>query len=209
VLIFALLAYFTVIFLYIITPANDVTSLTLTNPISTSTIDSVQDALSNNGLVNATEFVDSGFNSSSINSFTFTDSNLSLYMRWYHIFGCLWGWGVLSGIGQVTFAGSIATYYWTLDKKTMTKMPIVKAFYRTVRYHLGSICVGGFLLAVVRLIRVIMWSIKKQARGIKAVPCMVSIIYYTYIRDSRSIVQTAVFDVSKESSNTSIAKPTS
>jgi choline transporter-like protein 2/4/5 len=54
----------------------------------------------------------------------------------------------------------------------MTKMPIVKAFYRTIRYHLGSVCVGGFLLAVVRMIRVIMWSIKKQAQGIKKVPFM-------------------------------------
>lgn len=96
------LAYFAVIFLYIITPANDVTSLTLTNPISTSTIDSVQDALSNNGFVNASDFTDvNSFNTSSISSYEITDSNLSLYMRWYHIFGCLWTWGVLSGIGQV------------------------------------------------------------------------------------------------------------
>lgn len=71
-----------------------------------------------------------------------------------------------------TFAGAIATYYWTLDKRSMTQFPIAKAAYRTFRYHLGSICIGAFLLAIVRLIRVILWSIKKQAQGIQKVPGM-------------------------------------
>lgn len=70
------------------------------------------------------------------------------------------------------FAGSIATYYWTLDKKSLPTFPILRSCYRTFRYHLGSICVGAFLLAIVRLIRVILWSIKKQAQAIKKVPFM-------------------------------------
>ena len=81
-----------VIFLYIITPAAVVTSITLDNPVSTSTLDAGQTL--GNGLVNASDVAD--FNTTTIASYTIEDSNLSEYMRWYHIFGCLWGWGFLS-----------------------------------------------------------------------------------------------------------------
>ena len=70
----------------------------------------------------------------------------------------------MDGIGQLTIAGSVATYYWQMDKKDLPYFPIVGAFWRTVRYHLGSICLGSFLLACVQLVRVVLWYVKQQIK---------------------------------------------
>jgi hypothetical protein len=48
---------------------------------------------------------------------TWSGEKTSTYFYWFHIFGCLWGWGFLTGINQVTLAGAVASYYWTMDKK--------------------------------------------------------------------------------------------
>ncbi|KAJ3225903.1 hypothetical protein HK099_005959 [Clydaea vesicula] len=95
--------------------------------------------------------------------YSWTDSKVSFYLEWYHIFGCLWGLAFLSGVNQVTFSGAIASYYWTLDKSKLPLAPIISAFYRTVRYHLGSICVGSLMLAIVQVIRLFLYSFQKQA----------------------------------------------
>lgn len=44
------------------------------------------------------------------------------------------------------------------------KWPFCASIYRTFRYHLGSICVGGFIIALVQLIRIIMAYIDKHTK---------------------------------------------
>lgn len=45
------------------------------------------------------------------------------------------------------------------------KWPFCASIYRTFRYHLGSICVGGFIIALVQFIRIIMAYIDKQTKA--------------------------------------------
>jgi hypothetical protein len=45
------------------------------------------------------------------------------------------------------------------------KWPFCGSLYRTLRYHLGSVCVGAFLIAVVQLIRVIMAYIDRHTKA--------------------------------------------
>lgn len=45
-------------------------------------------------------------------------------MEIYHLFGLLWTMNFIVGFGQVVIAGSVATYYWTMDKKHLPLFPI-------------------------------------------------------------------------------------
>ncbi|RKO94587.1 plasma-membrane choline transporter-domain-containing protein [Blyttiomyces helicus] len=81
---------------------------------------------------------------------TWSDPKESEYLQWYHLFGFLWGWAFLSGVNDMTLAGSFATYYWTLDKNHLPALPVIGSFYRTLRYHLGSIAFGSLLIALLQ-----------------------------------------------------------
>jgi len=45
------------------------------------------------------------------------------------------------------------------------KSPFLGSLYRTLRFHLGSVCVGAFIIALVQLIRAILLYIDKQVRS--------------------------------------------
>ncbi|KAJ3417562.1 hypothetical protein HDV05_000019 [Chytridiales sp. JEL 0842] len=93
---------------------------------------------------------------------TMSDPNLARYMLVYHVFGFFWGFAFLQGINQLTIAGSFATYYWTLDKRAIRLAPVTQAFWRTIRYHLGSICLGSLLLSVVQILKLIVNLIRRK-----------------------------------------------
>jgi len=93
------------------------------------------------------------------------NSNLKTYFEYFHLFGFLWGIFFLLGISDVTIAGSIANFYWLHDKNTRLNKPIGTALWRTLRYHLGSICLGSLIIALVDLIRIFVWQIQRQARA--------------------------------------------
>ncbi|KAJ3105822.1 hypothetical protein HDU97_007466 [Phlyctochytrium planicorne] len=115
-----------------------------------------------------------------INQFgkTLRDKYIPVYLNLYHIFGFLWTFNFFLGLNQLTIAGGFATYYWTLDKRAIRKFPVTKSFWRAIRYHLGSVCLGSFLIAVVQLIRVILWFVGRQMKKskIKFLACIIACI---------------------------------
>lgn len=52
-----------------------------------------------------------------------------------------------------------------MDKNHIPKAPLFRSFYRAFRFHLGSIAFGSFLIAVVRIVRLLIWYIRKRASG--------------------------------------------
>jgi hypothetical protein len=90
------------------------------------------------------------------------DPQINNYVLAYHIFGFLWTQFFISGINQVTIAGAIASWYWLLDKKEKLRSPVLKAFGRTMLYHLGSIAVGSLLIAIVEFIRLLVYQIQRK-----------------------------------------------
>lgn len=112
----------------------------------------------------------STINSVSAFGLTWTNNNMANYMVFYHIFGCLWGWGVITGFNQVSIAGAIASYYWTLNKRNMPRFPLFQAVVRTLLYHMGSICIGAMLLAIVQFLRVLLRVFQWHAKGLKKIP---------------------------------------
>ncbi|KAJ8327466.1 hypothetical protein QVD99_007994 [Batrachochytrium dendrobatidis] len=95
---------------------------------------------------------------------TITDPNISNQMIWYHLGGCIWFFTFLSGINQITLAGAIAQWYWTLNKKELQHLPVLHSFYRVCRYHLGSVALGSFLLTLIEMVRIVLWYIQRQAQ---------------------------------------------
>mmetsp|Transcript_24592 Transcript_24592/g.41222 ORF Transcript_24592/g.41222 Transcript_24592/m.41222 type:complete len:346 (-) Transcript_24592:796-1833(-) len=81
----------------------------------------------------------------------------------YHLFGLLWTNQFILAIGMCTISGAVATFYFTRDKKEMSSFPVVGAFMRTLRYHLGSLALGSLLVALVQLVRCILAYLQRKA----------------------------------------------
>lgn len=92
------------------------------------------------------------------------DPNMYNYMLGYHTFGFIWTFFFLSGINQMTIAGAIASWYWTMDKKQKFRYPVMKSLSRVCRFHLGSIAVGSLLIAIVEFIRILVYQIQKKVQ---------------------------------------------
>jgi choline transporter-like protein 2/4/5 len=87
------------------------------------------------------------------------------YMMLYHLFGLLWTNQFLVGYGLCVIAGAVASYYWNRgDRTKMGADPVGAAMTRTARYHLGSIALGSFLVAVIQFVRVILEYIDRKTK---------------------------------------------
>nr|KAJ3422399.1 hypothetical protein HK105_008263 [Polyrhizophydium stewartii] len=109
-------------------------------------------------------FTPNGSVSISAGSLKITDPDMSNKLIWYHLFGCIWMFVFLSGINQITIAGAVASWYWSLDKKTRQHLPVLHSFGRVCRYHLGSVALGSLLIAIVELVRIILMFLQRRAR---------------------------------------------
>jgi choline transporter-like protein 2/4/5 len=101
------------------------------------------------------------------------------YAQIYNFFGLLWFLFFISGMCQVILAGAFAAYYWSLRKpKDIPPFPVITGTWRAIRYHMGSVALGSFLLATVRFIRIIIEYIDNKCRQYtnnpvaKAISCL-------------------------------------
>ncbi|RWS22924.1 hypothetical protein B4U80_08103, partial [Leptotrombidium deliense] len=92
----------------------------------------------------------------------YTD-NILTYSQLYNLFMALWILFFISG--QVSLAGAFSTYYWAFRKpQDIPAFPVLTGAYRALRYHMGSIAFGSFLLATVRFIRIIIEWIESKVK---------------------------------------------
>lgn len=79
----------------------------------------------------------------------------------FHVFGFLWTNQLLQAISICAIAGSIAQFYWTAPnergvRKLESRFPIARAVRNTLRYSLGSLCFGSFVIAFVQFLRLVL-----------------------------------------------------
>jgi choline transporter-like protein 2/4/5 len=86
----------------------------------------------------------------------------------YFIFGFLWTNALLNAFTFTALAGSYAHWYFLRrDPKHATRFPLSESVYRTLRYHLGSLAFGAFLVALVQLARLFAIWLDKQTKALQ------------------------------------------
>jgi len=109
------------------------------------------------------------------------DSTTGLkYVLIYHFFGLLWTSAFISGIALTTMAGAVASWYFAQMppgappeqqalKYDRGRFPVCAALNRTLRFYMGTVAVGSFLIALIQMIRAVMMyvtnSMKKAAEN--------------------------------------------
>ncbi|XP_061685787.1 choline transporter-like protein 1 isoform X3 [Syngnathoides biaculeatus] len=87
------------------------------------------------------------------------------YLVWCHAMGLIWISEFILAFQQMTIAGAVVTYYFTRNKSNMPSTPILSATVRTLRYHLGTLAKGSFIITLVKIPRLILTYIHSQLKG--------------------------------------------
>lgn len=103
------------------------------------------------------------------------------YAVLYSLFGYLWVNAFIIGTATFAIAACCAQWYFSSTADSNGKGSLMKGLYWVFRYHLGSIALGAFLIALVQMIRILFEYYKKQIEkankenpAIKAILCLTS-----------------------------------
>ncbi|XP_074034982.1 choline transporter-like protein 1 [Leptinotarsa decemlineata] len=80
--------------------------------------------------------------------------------RWYNFFAMLWMAQFMIGCQHMIIAGAVSVWYFKRDKSRLGS-PILRSAENLIRFHLGSVALGSFLIALIQFIRVILKAIEK------------------------------------------------
>ncbi|CAN8004713.1 unnamed protein product, partial [Ixodes pacificus] len=92
-----------------------------------------------------------------------TQDTLLKVAPWYHLLALYWMTQFIVSCQYMVIAGATATWYFTRDKDLGS--PICTSGHYLLRYHLGSVLLGSFLVALVKLLRALLKWIEKQLSG--------------------------------------------
>ena len=93
----------------------------------------------------------------------FTQPSYTTYVWVYYVIGLFWGVQFLLAALEMTLAGAFADYY-AVSEEAMLSLPLLKSFWRMIRYHLGSLAFGSLILAIARLFRYIIKAIMRETQ---------------------------------------------
>eukprot|EP00042_Codosiga_hollandica_P038302 m.310639 g.310639 ORF g.310639 m.310639 type:complete len:659 (+) comp55355_c0_seq1:221-2197(+) len=96
-------------------------------------------------------------------------------MWWYHLFGLFWNASFILACGEFVIASSVVTWYFTRDKAALSS-PVSSSIWRLLRYHMGSLIFGSFIIAVVQFVRYIIMRVhaltaRKSNAAIRFILC--------------------------------------
>ncbi|KAL3684879.1 hypothetical protein R1sor_002901 [Riccia sorocarpa] len=97
----------------------------------------------------------------------------------YHIFGGFWTAAFISACSLTVIAGAISSYYWVRGESALlATFPVLSSTKRLLRYSLGSMAIGSFLVACIQMVRFILEFIRKQIKLAEAAPggCCITIL---------------------------------
>lgn len=89
------------------------------------------------------------------------------YMLLYHLFGLLWTAQFIIGFSYTTIAMVVSEFYWKRGEGKLVDAPVPRAMKNTLVYHLGSIALGAFIVAVIQFIRLIIKYIESKCKELK------------------------------------------
>lgn len=90
------------------------------------------------------------------------------YFVLYHSFGFLWNIAFIMALSEFVQASSTAIWYYAQGPESNgAHGPVRRSFYRAFRYHLGSLALGSFLIAVIQAVQLVLLYIQKQLKDAK------------------------------------------
>ncbi|KAF4046481.1 Calponin homology domain-containing proteinoline transpo [Phytophthora infestans] len=102
----------------------------------------------------------------------------------FHVFGFLWTNQLLQAISICVIAGATAQFYWTPPssngkRKIEASFPIARALGYTLRFSLGSLCFGSFIIAFVQLLRIMLEYLDRNTKQIQQTNRVVRVVLLT------------------------------
>ena len=88
------------------------------------------------------------------------------HLQWFNLFSYLWFGAFLFAFEEIVLAGIFSNYYWSKEQIS-TLFPLIYSLLIIIRYHLGSIAFGSFILALLRYIRIILDYINRKISNIQ------------------------------------------
>jgi choline transporter-like protein 2/4/5 len=115
---------------------------------------------------------------STLNTTFTTVKNMDVmnYLTIYHVFGMLWTTNFISGVTMMIVSGTICSWYFAkpavdksgqiLEEEAYKGSPLFlySSIDRTLRYYLGSVALGSFLIAIVQMARLAMVYIQNKLK---------------------------------------------
>ncbi|XP_058454180.1 choline transporter-like protein 1 isoform X1 [Malaya genurostris] len=98
-----------------------------------------------------------------------------LFTRWYNLLAFFWICQFIIGCQHMVIAGAVAYWFFSRNRSNLGN-PILKSFGNLVRYHMGTVAFGSFIIALVQFLRTVL----------KALMC--------YVREHRNKVANCVHD---------------
>jgi len=84
------------------------------------------------------------------------------YAFWFHLFGALWVLSFLEAYNLFVLVSSTCIWYFEVSSKEGVRKPINRSFFRGIRFHLGSLAFGSFIVALIRFAIVMCEYVKLQ-----------------------------------------------
>ena len=97
---------------------------------------------------------------------TYALPEYTIYLQIYIVLALFWVLNFIIALGEMTLAGSFASYYWAFRRpKDIPSFPVMASFWRSIRYHLGSLAFGSLIIAIIQLIRVLITYVEKKVNA--------------------------------------------
>lgn len=86
------------------------------------------------------------------------------YFKFINIVGFFWLLFFVSAFSEMVLAGTFARWYWTMRKADVPYFNLTRSLYRTIRYHLGTLAFGSFILTICRIIRLLLEYVNEKIK---------------------------------------------
>lgn len=70
----------------------------------------------------------------------------------YNIVAFFWSLHFISGLSEMTLAGTFGAWYWTSNKKQVPANALGTALFTTLKYHMGTLALGSVMLTICRML---------------------------------------------------------
>lgn len=92
------------------------------------------------------------------------------YLKWQiavYVFGLFWVAELLSALFQYIMIVAVCTWYFSSTHDTRGNFSLFRGLWWSIRYNLGSLALGSFILAVIWVIRMIFEYVNAKMEKLK------------------------------------------